>query len=288
MRTRSISAVGVVIVSIVPAIFGGPIFAIVMTLIFLIGLSEFTSLSQPIGRSPIPAGYLTIPAFAIAASFGRSDQAVLGIAAAAVFVPLCLVVFRHDLTLSFVDWAVSSGGALYLGLPLYAVIVTRRIDGDIDAHWLNRLANWSSFDWNAAPRGLAWLLTIIVITWLSDTGAYLVGRAVGTHPMLPTVSPKKTIEGLIGGLICASLAGAVATKVFGLGTPIWLGLALGLLLAAIGVVGDLAESLLKRQAGIKDSGSLIPGHGGMLDRLDSLLFTWTAGWFLVTLVERWS
>ena len=287
MRTRSISAVGVVIVSIVPAIFGGPVFAVVTTLLFLIGVSEFLNLSRPIGRSPIPVGYLAVPAFAVAA-FVRGDMAVTGVAALAVFVPLCLVVFRADLTASFADWAVSASGALFLGLPLYAVIAIRRVDGDIDARWLSRLAHWSAFDWNPAPRGLAWLLTIVVITWLSDTGAYLIGRAVGKRPLIPTVSPKKTVEGLIGGLVCASAAGAVATRVFGLGTPIWLGLALGLLLAAIGVIGDLAESLLKRQAGVKDSGTLIPGHGGMLDRLDALLFTWTAGWFVVTLVERWS
>jgi phosphatidate cytidylyltransferase len=288
VRTRSISAVGVVIVSIVPALFGGPVFAVVMTLLFLIGASEFLSLSKPIGRAPIAAGFLAVPAFAAAASFGHSDKAILGIAAFAVFAPLCLVLFRHDLSSSFVDWAVSAGGALYLGLPLYAVIATRRIDGSIDAHWLDRLADWLAFDWNAAPRGLAWFLTIIVITWLGDTGAYLIGRAAGKTPLIPTVSPKKTVEGLIGGLVCAAIAGAIANLVFGLGSPIWLGLGLGLLVAAIGVVGDLAESLFKRQAGVKDSGTLIPGHGGMLDRLDALLFTWTAGWFLVSLVDRWS
>lgn len=288
MRTKSLSAVGVVIISIFPAFLGGPVFAIFMTLLFLIGVQEFTNLSRMIGRSPIPVGFIAVPAFAVAASLGMNTQAVVGIAVAAVFAPLCLVVFRKDLTSAFVDWAAAAGGALYLGLPIYAVVATRRIEGVTDAAWFNRVAEWSALGWNAFPRGLAWSITIVLITWLSDTGAYVVGRTAGKHLMLPTVSPKKTVEGLIGGLVCASITGAIAVRVLGLGSTIWLGLALGFFVAAIGVIGDLAESVFKRQAGVKDSGTLIPGHGGVLDRIDALLFTWTAGWFLVTLVDRWS
>lgn len=288
MRTRSISAIGVVIVGIVPAIVGGPVFAIVLTILCLIGMNEFLNLARPLGRTPIPTGYLVLPAFALAAALTDSAAAVAGISVAALFVPLSLAIFRSDLTGAVVDWALAAAGALYLGLPLYAAITIRRHAGHIDADWLKDLANWGAIDWHATPRGLAWLLTIIVITWLSDTGAYLLGRAFGTHPLIPAVSPKKTVEGLIGGLVCAAITGAVAVWLFGLGVSIWLGLATGFVLASIGVIGDLAESLLKRQAGVKDSGTLIPGHGGMLDRLDALLFTWTAGWFVMLLVERWS
>lgn len=286
MRTRSISAVGVVIVGIAPAIFGGPIFAAVLTALFLLGQHEYQGLAGKIGRAPIPIGYVALPAFAFAALTWESDAAVLGIAAGAVFLPLCLVIFRAELASSFVDWALSAAGALYLGLPLYAALSIRRLSGNVDAAWLRHLADWAAFDWRAAPRGLAWLLTIIVITWLSDTGAYLVGRTIGKHPLIPTVSPKKTVEGLAGGLAAAGLTGLIAVWLFGLGVPAWQGLLLGFVLSAIGVVGDLAESLFKRQAGVKDSGALIPGHGGILDRLDALLFTWTAGWFLVLLSER--
>jgi phosphatidate cytidylyltransferase len=288
VRTRSISAIGVVIVGIVPAIIGGPVFAVVLTILCLIGMNEFLNLARPLGRTPIPTGYLAVPAFALSATVSENAAAVAGITAAALFVPLSLAIFRSNLTGAVIDWALAAGGALYLGLPLYAAIVIRRNEGRIDANWLKDLANWGAIDWHSTPRGLAWLLTIIVITWLSDTGAYLLGRAFGKHPLIPTVSPKKTIEGLIGGLVCASITGALAVWLFGLGVSIWLGLAAGLVLAIVGVIGDLAESLLKRQAGVKDSGTLIPGHGGMLDRLDALLFTWTAGWFVMLLVERWS
>lgn len=288
VRTRSISAIGVAIVGLVPALIGGPVFAAVLTGLCLIGMSEYLSLAKRIGRSPIPTGYVVLPAFAIAAVVGGSDAVVLGIAAVAIFAPLCLVLFRRDLTSSMADWALSASGALYLGLPLYAAISIRRIGGGIDAGWLNRLANRLALDWHAVPRGLAWLLTIIVITWLNDTGAYLIGRAFGKHPMMPRISPKKTMEGLIGGLACAAGTGALAVGLFGLDVSVWLGLAIGLALGLTAVVGDLAESLLKRQAAVKDSGALIPGHGGMLDRLDALLFTWLAGWFVVLLMERWS
>jgi phosphatidate cytidylyltransferase len=126
----------------------------------------------------------------------------------------------------------------------------------------------------------------ILITWLSDSGAYLLGRAFGKTPLIPVVSPKKTVEGLIGGLVAAALTGAVTVSVFGLDVHWALGLAVGIAIGIVGVIGDLAESVLKREAGVKDSGNLIPGHGGMLDRLDALLFTFVAGWYVAMLVDR--
>jgi phosphatidate cytidylyltransferase len=161
------------------------------------------------------------------------------------------------------------------------------VGGDIDADWLHDFASWASLGWNAAPRGLAWLALVIVVTWLSDTGAYLVGRPLGRHRLIPHVSPNKTWEGFIGGLVCAALTGALAIWVFGLGVNPLIGAVMGIILSLVGVVGDLAESVLKRQAGVKDSGHLIPGHGGMLDRIDALLFTFPAGWLLAAFVDRY-
>ncbi len=130
------------------------------------------------------------------------------------------------------------------------------------------------------------MLVVILITWLSDSGAYLVGRSFGRRQLIPVVSPKKTVEGLAGGLVAAALTGALGVALFGLDVSWIYGLLLGIAIGVIGVVGDLAESILKRQAGVKDSGTLIPGHGGMLDRIDALLFTFTAGWYLATLIDR--
>ncbi len=122
------------------------------------------------------------------------------------------------------------------------------------------------------PRNHLWLLTALAIVWMADTGAYFAGRAFGKHKLAPNISPNKTVEGLIGGLVAAVTTGVGLGLLAG-AQPYQLPvLALTALLAAIAaVIGDLVESLMKRQAGVKDSGTLIPGHGGILDRTDSIL-----------------
>ena len=122
------------------------------------------------------------------------------------------------------------------------------------------------------PTGSDWLLLALIVTWVNDTGAYFVGRAFGRHPLYPTISPGKTIEGAVGGLIAAFL-GVLASKLWYMPQLDWLDV--GLLSLQAGVLaqlGDLVESMIKRGYGVKDSGRLIPGHGGLLDRVDGLLF----------------
>jgi CDP-diglyceride synthetase len=122
-----------------------------------------------------------------------------------------------------------------------------------------------------APKGIALYFALACIL-LGDSGAYFVGRAFGRRKLIPKVSPKKTVEGAIGGLIFSALTGFFFCIYFIKElSPVW-GLILALVIGAAGQVGDLAESALKRTANVKDSGSLLPGHGGMLDRIDSLLF----------------
>ncbi|WJW76579.1 phosphatidate cytidylyltransferase [Thiohalobacter sp. IOR34] len=116
------------------------------------------------------------------------------------------------------------------------------------------------------------LLFILVLMWVTDSAAYFTGRALGRHKLAPRVSPGKTWEGVAGGLAASGLAGALAALWFGWDGPVLAGFVLlALACSALSVVGDLFISLLKRQAGLKDSGQLIPGHGGVLDRIDSLL-----------------
>jgi phosphatidate cytidylyltransferase len=129
--------------------------------------------------------------------------------------------------------------------------------------------------------GFAWVILSFVVTWLNDTLAYFAGRFFGRTPFYPKVSPKKTWEGFAGGVV-GSVLGALGTKAVFLFVPhpageqfqlSWLGcVGLGLGAAVLGPLGDLSESMLKRAAGVKDSGRLIPGHGGLLDRIDALLF----------------
>jgi phosphatidate cytidylyltransferase len=121
--------------------------------------------------------------------------------------------------------------------------------------------------------GAAWIVFVLAITFLSDTAAYFTGRLLGQHPMAPYISPKKSWEGAIGGLVFATLTGLLLVYLLGLPIPLWIGALLGCIGSIAGQAGDLAESLIKRQVDIKDSGRIIPGHGGILDRIDSLLFT---------------
>ncbi|ROR32219.1 phosphatidate cytidylyltransferase [Inmirania thermothiophila] len=118
------------------------------------------------------------------------------------------------------------------------------------------------------PGGAGLLLYLLVVVWAADSGAYLVGRRWGRHRLIPRVSPGKTWEGLAGGVL-AAMAAALAAAAAGLGGgPSWFALTLAVALSS--VVGDLLESLVKRERGVKDSGGLLPGHGGLLDRIDSI------------------
>jgi phosphatidate cytidylyltransferase len=137
--------------------------------------------------------------------------------------------------------------------------------------------------------GFVWVILTFVTTWLNDTLAYFGGRFFGKHPLYPRVSPKKTWEGFAGGVV-GSVLGALLVKAVFLGVPqpegeafrlSWLGcVVVGLGASVLGPLGDLCESMLKRSAGVKDSGRLIPGHGGLLDRIDALLFVapWVYLW----------
>lgn len=133
-------------------------------------------------------------------------------------------------------------------------------------------------------HGGSWVVLAMMFSWFSDTGGYFAGRAFGKRPLHALVSPKKTIEGSVGGLI-GSLVG-VLTACFGYlpELPLAHGIVLALVAGALGQAGDLCESLIKRSVGVKDSGSIVPGHGGVLDRADALLFTAAVTWIYVTYI----
>ena len=133
--------------------------------------------------------------------------------------------------------------------------------------------------------GLAWLSYAILITFASDTAAYAVGSLIGRHRLAPSISPGKTWEGAVGGIIGAAVASAVFAWFIELDAlQLFAAIPLGAGLSLLGQLGDLAESWLKRKAGVKDSGNLLPGHGGILDRLDSLLPILPAVLVYITLV----
>ena len=175
-----------------------------------------------------------------------------------VAVALAMIAFaRRDPADGFAAWSSTAFGAVYVGLLGAVAILTTQ--------WTDP----ASFERVFWPER-RWILVLLAGVWSFDTGAYLVGRAIGRRPFLPWISPKKTLEGVLGGLVAATLGVAVVLAISS-SSPLE-ALVLGPLLGIVAQSGDLAESLLKRAAGAKDSGTLIPGHGGILDRVDSILF----------------
>ena len=135
--------------------------------------------------------------------------------------------------------------------------------------------------------GLWWVLTVLPAVWLADSGAYLIGSKYGRHKITPRLSPKKSWEGYIGGVIVSTMGTALLTMLWGIsvssGTAITPshGALLGFVLGLFTILGDLGESMIKRQVGLKDSGKLLPGHGGAFDRIDSWLWAGVIGYYLI-------
>ena len=132
----------------------------------------------------------------------------------------------------------------------------------------------------AGENGGARLVTFILVVVMSDTGGYVFGVLMGKHPMAPKISPKKSWEGFAGSLVFGVVAG-ICMAVLGLQVPIWIGILIGVALVAVGTCGDLIESMIKRDLGIKDMSSFLPGHGGVMDRLDSLLVAAPVAWLIM-------
>ena len=186
-------------------------------------------------------------------------------------------------------------GPVYVGFLLAHVMLLAQVGEaffDLDPMY---------FDPETGPTiyevGRNWLLFALLVNSATDTGAYLVGRAIGRHPMAPSISPNKTWEGAVGGFVCAVVAAFLLDRILdlGLGATVWDGawlavnwqpLAIGATVGIVSQLGDLLESRLKRMSQVKDSGTLFPGHGGVLDRLDSLLITVPTVYYLVVVALR--
>ena len=175
---------------------------------------------------------------------------------------LFYLVSKQDLSRSLVDVSVLIFGTLYIGFTLGHLLLTR-----------------------ALPDGIFLIFFVVLVTWAGDTGAYYAGMSMGRTPLAPRISPNKTVEGLLGGCLLAVVIALIARAWFIPSFTILDAIVLGLVLTVVGLIGDLSESMFKRSAGVKDSGGLIPGHGGVLDRLDSLLLTAPTYYYYVTLVK---
>ena len=252
-------------------------------------------------KTPLPTllGAAWVAAFVIA---GAGASGVfqfwgisLGILAVGCFVAvLWLIAFYRG-----VGWPAASAyllfGPIYVGFLLAHVMLLAQV-GEVFFK-LDPLY----FDPEAGPTvyevGRNWLMFALLVNFATDSGAYLVGRAIGRHPMAPATSPNKTWEGAAGGFACAIIAAFLLDKILdlGLGATVWDGawtavnwqpLLIGATVGVGSQFGDLLESRLKRISQVKDSGALLPGHGGLLDRLDSLLITFPTVYYLLVAVLR--
>jgi phosphatidate cytidylyltransferase len=201
---------------------------------------------------PAPIG---IAALAISAPFGYGVTSI--VLTAFVLLWLLVLLIGHDAP-RFHHWLLAGALFLYLG-------------------WLGRYLGLLRH----LDRGRSWVLLAILVTFASETGAYAVGRLVGRHRLAPAISPGKTIEGAAGGLVGAGLAAVGLNLLLGLNDSPAAVAVLGLAIGVAAQAGDLVESALKRRLELKDAGFLVPGHGGLLDRLDSLLFAGAVVYYAV-------
>lgn len=210
---------------------------------------EYAGIAGKLGAS-VPRWVAGVATVATAASLAWPQRPIVAVLLAALIAVGALAVASWPPSAAVLrDCAAALFPVFYIGLPIAAIVAIRGV-----------------------PHGRERLLLLLATVVVSDTAQYYVGRLTGRRRLAPTISPKKTVEGAVGGLVAAALlVGWLAPRwAAGLG-PARAAL-IGATVAAAGIVGDLFESLLKRSAGVKDSSTLIPGHGGVLDRIDSWLF----------------
>lgn len=221
----------------------------------LVGASELFAMTHAGDRFAQAVGVLVSAAASLAVYFFPHDPRVLVTVLVAVpaFGPLFTLVRLGSIDSAGLRICAMGFGPLFVAVPLTLLAAMRVM-------------------WPATGSGL--VLLSLGLAWLADTGAYFAGRFLGRHKLYEAVSPKKTVEGAIGGLLSSILWAVIASLTYLRGAlPLWHAVPLAIVAGALGQAGDLGESLLKRSTGVKDSGAIVPGHGGILDRVDAVIMT---------------
>lgn len=273
MRRRTLTALAMAVVGL-PAIIYGGVFYFLLITIFLVGSAwEYVRLYRAVQFEPHElvtlGGVLVIATarFFIAKSFLPAEAAVsLFVGFILLAMTVHLFAFERGRNQAALDFTVTVAGITYLG-------------------WIGSYL----LDLRYLPEGGWWLMLVLPIVWAGDTGAYSIGAVYGKHKMSPRLSPKKSWEGYFAGLFTSVLIGAFFSFAFsslgpqplgGLITPLQGGF-LGFFIGAVAPLGDLGESMFKRQSGQKDSSNIFPGHGGFLDRIDSWVWGAAIGYFII-------
>lgn len=217
-----------------------------------VGAFELFGMTHPNDTASRAFGIsLTLGASAVTYLGGNNPKVlVTALIAAPLLGPLWTLVRLGDMKTAALRALAMSAGPLFVGVPITLLAVLRRDQGE---------------------DGAGYVVFCLMVAWFGDTGGYFAGRFLGKHKLYEAVSPKKTVEGALGGLAGSALAAVLAHFVFLRTLPLGPGLVLALVAGALGQAGDLGESLLKRSTGVKDSGQIVPGHGGILDRVDALM-----------------
>jgi phosphatidate cytidylyltransferase len=220
----------------------------------LVGAQELFAMTHPGDRISQAVGVLVSAAASIAVYACSGDARVLltVLAVVPVFGPLFTLVRLGSIETAALRACALGFGPLFVAVPLTLLALMRV---------------------NLGAAGSGSVLLALGLAWFADTGAYFAGRFLGKHKLYEAVSPKKTVEGAVGGLVAAVVWSLLASFWFLRSLPVSHGIPLALVAGVLGQSGDLAESLLKRSTGVKDSGAIVPGHGGILDRVDALIVT---------------
>lgn len=227
------------------------VFDVVIAIVAVLAMMEFLALGRAKGYE-LPTVLCSIIMLVIISAFVLEPISVeFGMFAALLIIPGSYVFSRRSLEDSLPSSAIAVLATTYVGMLGGSLIRLR----------------------NDFPEGWKLVFFLLLVVWLGDSGAYYFGKSFGKHKLSPRISPKKTIEGLIGGITTSIVAAIVIHFTFFPTFPLVHAIICGVILSFAGVVGDLAESMWKRSADVKDSGTLLPGHGGFLDRFDSILFT---------------
>lgn len=232
------------------------VFFVFILLATIVGGNEFFKMTHPEDRVAQLIGVATCAAVSVVIYFFADDpRAMLGVALGVPLLAVLMPLFRlGDISTAALRTCAGAFGPLWLGsLTLMARFLKER----------------------GSSEGAGFVITTLAIGWIADTAGYFAGRFLGKHKLYPAVSPKKTVEGAVGAVLGATLSPVIAHFTVLPALPLAHGAVLGLVAGTIGQMGDLGESLLKRSTGIKDSGAIVPGHGGILDRVDAVMLVST-------------
>ncbi len=240
--------------------FGEPWFTLIIAAMAITGSFEFYRLATNLMVQPITYFGMAWVLLLVLSPHCPHAIATPFLVTSATAISLIWILFRSPKRQAFNNWAWTIAGILYIGWMLSHWVSLRNLEAG------RELTFWAMFT-----------------TFASDTSAFFCGRTWGKHNLAPTISPAKTWEGALGGLLASVIASLALSVIFPLPFNYWQTALLGVAISTFAQLGDLVESLLKRNTGAKDAGKLIPGHGGLLDRLDSLIFTGVIAYYCTIL-----